>query len=272
MRRLLGLLPLLVALAGCSNSEQKLTLATTTSVEESGILATLGPMFRDQTGIEVHVIAVSPAEAVEMAQRGSVDAVLLHDPESEDLLMAEGHGVLRREVMSNDYVLVGPAGDPAGVRQVDSIERAFQRLADRQLLFVSRGDEAGTQQRERQLWKRALIEPQGDWYIRADSTLGSSLKLASQLGAYALVDRTTWMMQKTGLDLDIVYQGESILINRYTVIAINPEKNSTIHGDSARKFVEFLLSPRVQTVIGKHGTQRYGQPLFTTRAVNRSEP
>jgi tungstate transport system substrate-binding protein len=267
MSRIFLLLPLLVALAGCSSAKEKLTVATTPGVQDSGLLDTLGPMFRDQTGIEVVVIVVSSAEAVEMAQAGSVDVVLLHDPEGEDRLMAEGHGKVRREVMSNDFVLVGPPGDPAGVRQEDGLVRIFRRLADRQASFVSRVDEAGTHQRERQLWQRATVEPQGDWYIRGNT--GSALRRASQLQAYTLVDRATFLMQKSSLDLDIVYQGDADLVNRYSVITINPDQHSGVHDESARQFAEFLVSARVQTVIGKYGSERYGQPLFLTRPVAR---
>ena len=271
MSRILLILPLLVALAGCSSPKEKLTVATTPSVQESGLLDTLGPMFRDQTGIEVVVIAVSSAEAVEMARSGSVDVVLLHDPEGEERLMAEGHGKLRREVMSNDFVLIGPPGDPAGVRQENSLERNFRRLADRQASFLARVDEAGTHQRERQLWQRASVEPQGDWYIRGNADLGRALRRASQLQAYTLVDRTTFLMQKSDLDLDIVYQGDADLVNRYSVVTINPDQHSGVHDESARQFAEFLVSARVQTVIGKFGSEKYGQPLFLTPPVSRNK-
>src|SRR5262245_18041488 len=191
----------MVLAAGCSSKQpETITLASGTTPRDSGLLDVLVPLFREQTGIEVKVVAVGTGQALELARRGDADVLLAHDPTSEQRFMDEGFGLQRRQVMYNDFVLVGPAADPAGVKG-QSITEAFSRVARRGAAFVPRGDESGTHQKEREIWRQANVEPKGDWYIRAGAGMGQVLRMAGEKGAYTLSDRGTYLAQRNGLDL-----------------------------------------------------------------------
>jgi tungstate transport system substrate-binding protein len=256
---------LTVTAVGCTRStpaEQSLTLATTTSTQDSGLLDVLVPMFRKQAGVEVKVVAVGTGQALQLGRRGDADVLLVHDPASEEKFMAEGFGVLRQEVMYNDFVLVGPKDDAAKVQGQKSAAEAFARIASQGSLFISRGDESGTHQKERQIWRQAEVDPQGDWYIRAGAGMSQVLRMADQKQAYTLSDRGTYLAQGQGIGLSILLQGDPLLVNRYSVIVVNPEKHPHVHHQAARKFAAFLLSQEVQGKIAAFGADRYGQPLF----------
>jgi tungstate transport system substrate-binding protein len=248
--------------SGTTSPTKTLTLATTTSTQDSGLLDILVPMFQEQTGIGVKVVAVGTGQALQLGRRGDADVLLVHDPASEKKFMDEGFGALRREVMYNDFILVGPPTDPATVRGEKTIAEAFAQVARHHAPFVSRGDESGTHQKERQIWREAKIEPQGDWYIRAGAGMGQVLRMADQKRAYTLSDRATFLAQRQGIDLAILSQGDPLLLNRYSVIVVNPDKHPLVHQQAARRFADFLLSPEVQKVIANFGTDRYGQSLF----------
>jgi tungstate transport system substrate-binding protein len=248
--------------AGCSSERETIILATTTSTQDSGLLDVLVPKFREQTGIEIKVIAVGTGQALQIARRGDADVLLAHDPAAEDRFMADGHGSLRRAVMHNDFVLVGSSKDPAALRGRQSIVKAFQELARAQATFISRGDESGTHQKERQIWEKAGLEPKGDWYIAAGTGMGQVLRMAHEKQAYTLSDRGTYLSQGRDLDLVILCQGDPLLFNPYSVIVVSPEKHANVHVQAARRFVEFLLSPEIQQMIEDFGKEQYGQSLF----------
>lgn len=262
--RLLILL-LLSASAGCTSSsrpDETLTLATTTSTQDSGLLDVLVPMFEKQSGVKVKVVAVGTGQALKLGQRGDAEVLLVHDPAAEEKFVAEGYGIERREVMHNDFVLVGPKDDPASVKGEKSVTQAFARIAQQRSSFVSRGDESGTHQKEKQVWLQAKIEPQGDWYIQAGAGMVQVLRMADQKRSYALSDRATFLAQRLGIDLDILFQGDPLLLNRYSVIVVNPVKHPHVHHQAARQFSDFLLLPETQTAIAEFGKDRYDQPLF----------
>jgi tungstate transport system substrate-binding protein len=262
--RLLILVCLLAA-TGCSTSsrpDESLTLATTTSTQDSGLLDVLVPLFEKQSGVKVKVVAVGTGQALQLGRRGDADVLLVHDPASEETFMAEGYGTERREVMYNDFVLVGPKDDPAEIKGEKTVAEAFARIAGKRSPFVSRGDESGTHQKEKQVWRQAKIEPQGDWYVRAGAGMGQVLRLADQKRAYTLSDRATFLAQRQGIDLDILFQGDPSLLNRYSVILVNQDKHPHVRQQAARTFRNFLLSPEGQKAIADFAKDRYGEPLF----------
>jgi len=263
MRRLVPLL--LLAVAGCGGSADSpatITLATTTSTRDSGLLDVLVPVFERQTGIEVKVVAVGSGQALEMGRRGDADVLLTHAPDAEKKFVAGGHGTERRLVMHNAFVLVGPPPDPANVREADSITAALTRIAESGADFVSRGDQSGTHMKERRIWKQAGTSPQGPWYIEAGSGMAQTLRTAGEKGAYTLSDRGTFLAQQDGLDLAILFSGDPMLRNQYAVIPVSPKKHPHVQADAARRFADFLLLPEAQAMIGAFGVEKYGEALF----------
>jgi tungstate transport system substrate-binding protein len=253
----------LLAAAGCrSEQAPTLTLATTTSTQDSGLLDVLVPRFRRETGIEVKVVAVGTGQALELGRRGDADVLLAHDPDAEAKFVAAGFGLGRRPVMWNDFVLVGPPADPAGVKGQASAAAALARIARARAAFVSRADESGTHAREKAVWRRAGVEPQGDWYLRAGAGMAQVLRVASEKRAYALTDRGTFLAQRRGLDLAVLLEGDPLLVNPYSVILVNPAKHAHIRQEAARRFADFLLAAETQKVIADFGKDRFGQPLF----------
>ena len=252
-------------IAGCEHTRDEtktLTLATTTSTRDSGLLNVLVPMFEKETGIEVKVVAVGSGQALELGRRGDADVLLTHAPDAEKQFMAAGYGEQRRDVMHNDFVLVGPQADPARVKKQTSITKAFYLIAKSESPFISRGDESGTHMKEKKIWKEAAIEPGGNWYVRAGVGMAQALRMASEKRAYTLADRGTFLAQRDRLDLTILSQGDPLLRNPYSVIVVSSAKHPGLNQQAARRFLEFLLSPKVQKLIGKFGVERFGQPLF----------
>ena len=257
-----------LVLAGCEQTQDEaktLTLATTTSTRDSGLLDVLVPMFEKETGIEVKVIAVGSGQALELGRRGDADVLLTHAPETEDEFIAEGHGVQRRGLMHNNFVLVGPQTDRTEIKGQTSIAEAFRQIARSDSPFISRGDESGTHMTEKKIWNTAGIEPQGEWYVQAGSGMAEALRMASEKRAYTLSDRGTFLAQRERLDLTIFSEGDPFLRNPYSVIIVNSEKHPSVNRQAASRFSEFLLSPEVQRVIGEFGVERFGQPLFFPR-------
>jgi tungstate transport system substrate-binding protein len=261
MRPVLLLLAAL-GLAGCSGPAPSLTLATTTSTQDSGLLDLLVPRFREATGIEVKVVAVGTGQALQLARRGDADVLLVHDPAAEQKFLADGYGVGRRPVMYNDFVIVGPVADPAGIKGERSATTAFTRIARSGSPFISRGDESGTHQKERQIWRRAGIKPEGAWYVQSGAGMGQLLRMADEKRAYTLTDRGTFLALRKGLDLAILSEGDALLVNQYRVILVNPDKHPHVHTREARQFADFLLAPATQRLIADFGKDRFGQPLF----------
>lgn len=264
-----GLLGLLVLLAGCSSRPaETLALATTTSTQDSGLLDLLLPLFRAKTGIVVKATAVGSGQALALGRRGDADVLLVHDPAAEARFMTAGHGALRRTVMHNDFLLVGPPADPAGA-QARPITEAFARIARSNALFISRGDESGTHKKEQAVWREAALSPRGDWYIRAGAGMGQVLRMAGEKRAYALTDRGTFLALRDGLGLVPLSEGGSILTNPYSVIIVNPERHPHVRFQAALRFADFLKEPETRAAIRGFGIDRFGQPLFIPSEATR---
>jgi tungstate transport system substrate-binding protein len=265
MRPIKSAFVLLLALlaAGCSSRQApSVTLATTTSLQDSGLLDVLVPPFRQRTGIGVKVVAVGTGQALELGRRGDADVLLVHDPEAEERFMDEGDGTDRRVAMHNDFVLVGPPGDPAGVKGQAGVAAAFARIASRQVPFVSRADGSGTHEKEKAVWRQAGVEPKGGWYLRAGAGMGQVLRMAGEKGAYALTDRGTFLALGDGLGLAVLSEGDPLLVNPYSVILVNPAKHPHVRHELARRFADFLATEEARAIIAGFGKERFGRPLF----------
>jgi len=237
-------------------------LATTTSTQDSGLLDELIPAFEKQTGYPVKTIAVGSGQALAMGKRGEADVLLVHSPDAELALMADGAGVNRRLVMHNDFVLVGPAADPAGLAKRGAAE-CFQRIASTRSLFLSRGDNSGTHAQERKLWKAAGLAPEGQaWYQQTGLGMGETLGVAAEKQAYTLSDRGTYLALRKKIGLPILHEGDPALRNVYHVIEVNPTRFPKVNAAGARAFADFLVSKAVQKRIKEFGIAVYGSPLF----------
>ncbi|MCI0591468.1 MAG: substrate-binding domain-containing protein [Gammaproteobacteria bacterium] len=244
-----------------------LRLATTTSVDNSGLLPTLIPEFERESGYQVHVIAVGTGKAIQLLRNGDVDVVIVHAREQEDKLIADGYGVDRHDVMHNDFIIVGPMNDPAGIAGLTAAVDALQRIADSQSLFVSRGDESGTHAREKQLWGLAQINPAGTWYRATGQGMGETLQIAGELDAYTLVDRGTWLAYRQKSPLTVVVQGDERLLNYYGIIAGNPAKYPDINYQGATRLIQWITSAPAQRLIGNFTID--GEPLFVPELISR---
>jgi tungstate transport system substrate-binding protein len=253
-----------MALSAASAEEKPrdLILATTTSTQDSGLLDELIPIFEKKTGIRVKTIAVGTGEALKMSGRGDADVVLAHAPAKEQKYVDDGSIVNRKLVMHNDFLIVGPAADPARVSGMPKAADALADIARAQAGFVSRGDESGTHFREKGLWALAKVEPAGDWYVEAGQGMGATLLIASQKQAYTLVDRGTFLAMRDKVDLVPLVEGDGLLRNLYSVSEVNPERFPKVNHAGARAFSDFLLDPETQKRIGGFGVERFGQPLF----------
>lgn len=243
-------------------------LATTTSTADTGLLDAIAPLFTQATGYTLKPIAVGSGAALELGKRGEADVVLAHSPAAEQTFMEEGYGTERRTVMYNDFVIVGPQDDPAGIAGNPSAVDAMRKIAESQSRFVSRGDESGTNALELRLWKQAGIEPAGDWYIESGTGMGETLTIANERGAYTITDRGTYLALRDRLELPILVEGDKALINIYHVITLNPANGPRINTKGGEAFMTFLLDPATQAFIGQFGVEKFGQPLFTPCADN----
>ncbi len=247
-----------------ASGEKKLILATTTSTQDSGLLDYLLPDFEKQFGAKIDVIAVGSGQALKLGEDGNADVLLVHSPAAEADFMKAGHGTRREDVMYNDFVIVGPASDPAGIKGTTSAVEAFKKIADSQSKFVSRGDNSGTNAKELSIWKKAAIEPKGDWYVSAGQGMGEVLSMADEQQAYTLSDRATYLARtKQGLTAELLVEGDKDLFNPYGVIAVDPQKNPNIHADLATQFIDWIISVPVQEKISQFGVADFGQTLFT---------
>jgi tungstate transport system substrate-binding protein len=243
-------------------------LATTTSTRDAGLLDSLLPVFEKQTGYRVKVIAVGSGQALEMGRRGDADVVLVHAPEAERLLADSGYFLRRRLVMHNDFLFVGPAEDPAGLRGLNQALAALRRVADRRATFVSRGDESGTHKLEQLLWKRlGGAAPHGaPWYVESGQGMAATLQMADQKRAYTLVDRATYLAWRDKVQLAPMVEGDSLLYNPYHVMEVNPRNAPRVNTAGAKAFADFMIDPATQVLIGKFGFSRFGQSLFVPDA------
>jgi tungstate transport system substrate-binding protein len=243
-------------------------LATTTSTADTGLLDALAPLFKEKSGYTLKPIAVGSGAALELGRKGEADVVLAHSPAAEEEFMAGGYGTERRTVMYNDFVIVGPADDPANVAEAKSAIDAMTRIANSQSTFVSRGDDSGTNALELKLWKQAGIEPIDAWYVESGTGMGDTLNIASERAGYTISDRGTYLALRDHLSLDILLQGDPALINIYHVTLVNPKNGRDVDTAAGKAFLDFLLDPETQKFIGDFAVAEYGQPLFTPCADN----
>jgi tungstate transport system substrate-binding protein len=244
--------------------ERHLILATTTSTENSGLLAYLLPGFEQAYNVKVDVIAVGTGQALKLGEDGNADVLLVHARALEDAFMEAGHGSRREDVMYNDFIIVGPATDPAGIAGMKDAAAAFDKIAAAESPFVSRGDNSGTNTKELEIWQAAGIEPSGNWYISAGQGMGAVLTMADEQNAYTLSDRATYLARTLeGTELKILVEGDPILFNPYGVIAVNPNKGPQIQAELANTFIDWLVSLPTQETIAQFGVAEFGAPLFT---------
>lgn len=246
----------------------KLMMATTTSTEDTGLLDYLKPLFLEDTGWDVEWDAVGTGEALKLGENGDVDVVLVHAKASEEEFVANGFGVERFPVMYNDFVVVGPK-DP--IAKSEDIEAVFKQILNDKLAFVSRGDDSGTDKKEKKIWTALELDPTANPnYVESGQGMGATITMADEQKAYCLTDRGTWLKQKNDstlkLELDIVCEGSKDLLNQYGVIAVNPEKYPDVNNEGANAFIEWICSEKVQKLISEYGVEQYGQALFTPNA------
>jgi len=269
---MLIVLILVSVVAGCGGQNKKeVILATTSSTQDSGLLDVLIPLFEQKTGYKVKPIAVGTGQALAMGERGEADVLLVHAPASEMKLVESGVAVNRQPVMHNDFIVVGPKGDPAGIKGLKTATEAFGKIAQDQAFFVSRGDDSGTHKKEKDIWKKAGVEPGGQWYQESGSGMGQTLNIASEKQGYTLTDRATYLALKKNLALEILLEGEANLLNIYHVMQVNPQKFDKVNAEGGKAFVDFFIAPKTQEVIGKFGVDKYGQPLFFPDAGKKEE-
>lgn len=242
-------------------AQERLKLSTTTSTENSGLLRVLLPPFEKQCDCRVDVISVGTGKALKLGETGDVDVVLVHARKLEDKFVADGYGVNRRDVMYNDFVIIGPASDPAHVKEAKTSAEAFKQIAGSKSTFISRGDESGTHQKEKEIWETVGITPQGNWYRSAGQGMGEVISIATEQRAYTLSDRGTYNAFKHGkTDLVILFEGEKGLFNPYGVIAVNPKKFPYVKYNLAMKFIDYITGPEGQNIIANYKIE--GDPVF----------
>ena len=247
---------------------ESIILATTTSTADSGLLDYILPDFEARTGVKVDVIAVGTGQSLQLGVNGDADGLLVHARASEDAFMEAGDGIRREDVMYNDFVIVDPADDPAGIKGKSNATKALEMLSEAGATFVSRGDDSGTHKKELSLWKEAGIEPAGDWYVSAGQGMGDVLVMANEQLAYTMSDRATYLALKLeGIELEIAVEGDPLLFNPYGIIAVNPDKNPNIKGDLANTFIDWLVSLETQILISTYGVDKFGAHLFTPDSI-----
>jgi tungstate transport system substrate-binding protein len=267
-------LPFLSSRAAAADAGKTVILATTTSTQDSGLLDVLVPLFEKETGYVVKTISVGSGQAMALGRKGEADVLLVHSPAAEQQLVQEGFGVNRRLVMHNDFVLLGPPADPGRIRGAATTKEALARIVEKGALFVSRGDDSGTHAKEKGLWKAAGISPAGQkWYQETGLGMGETLNVASEKGGYALADRGTFLARNKAspLRLQILVEGEPLLLNVYHVIEVNPARWPKVNAAGARAFADFVVSTRAQEIIGRFGVEKVGAPLFVPDAGKKPE-
>jgi tungstate transport system substrate-binding protein len=269
--KLLVILSLLLVFTGSpvgaqDNEPQRLILGTTTSTYDSGLLDYILPDFEATYNAKVDVISVGTGQAIALGESGDVDVLLVHDRAREDAFVAAGHGLIRYDVMYNDFVIVGPSDDPAGIRGMTAAADALATIAQSGASFVSRGDQSGTHSKELSIWQAAGITPEGDWYISAGQGMGAVLTMTDELQAYTLSDRATYLARKSeNLSLEVLVEGDPILFNPYGVIPLNPAVHPDIHAELGQAFALWIISLPTQDLIASY--QINGSPLFTPNSV-----
>ena len=255
----------LLALAPCAQNGpagDNVRLATTTSVRDSGLLDALIPAHRASSKYRIQDIAVGSGQAMQMGRNGEADLLLVHSPTDEKQFVDDGFGLARTAFMHNDFIIVGPAGDPAGIKKAKKAGEAFKLIASKGALFVSRADKSGTHTKERMLWGAADAKPAADRYIETGQGMAATLAVASEKKGYTLTDRSTYLAVKKNTALEILLQGDDALVNRYSLILVNPARFDTVNADGARDFFNYVLSAPAKKIIEDFGKDKYGEPLF----------
>jgi len=267
MSVLAGLTLALTMAVNPAAAEDSIIVQSTTSTQNSGLYDHILPMFEDETGIQVKVVAVGTGQALENGRRGDGDVLLVHAKPAEEKFVAEGYGVERYDVMYNDFVIVGPADDPAGVKGMDDAPAALAQIAEEDAVFASRGDDSGTHKKEMSLWETAGVDPteaSGTWYRETGSGMGATLNTGVGMDAYVMTDRATWISFGNKGDHEILVEGDPALFNQYGIIMVNPEKHPNVNVEAAQTFIDWVLSEEGQSAIASFEVQ--GQQLFTPNA------
>jgi len=252
--------------------QKTIILSTTTSTQDSGLLDVLIPIFEKQTGYFVKTIAVGSGQAMAMGQKGEADVLLVHSPAAEKKFVAEGYGINRRIIMHNDFVIVGSPTDSAKIKGIKMASEAFKKIASAQALFLSRSDKSGTHVKEMDIWKAAGIKPEGEkWYQQTGLGMGQTLNVAAEKKGYTLADRGTYLALKKNLGLDILVEGDGILLNVYHVIEVNPAKWPKVNVPGGKAFADFMVSNETQGIIKTFGVDKFGSPLFFPDAGKKEE-
>lgn len=266
----LGILQITL-ICGVQAAGQIVILATTTSTQDSGLLDVVVPLFEKRTGYVVKTISVGTGQALALGGRGEADVVLVHAPEAEKKYLAEGTLINRRLVMHNDFIIVGPESDPARIRGFEKASDALRKIAVTKAAFASRGDNSGTHQLERRLWKEAGLDPNGDWYLESGQGMGQTLAIASEKRTYTLTDRGTYLALKRRLTLDILVERDKSLLNIYSVMEVNPARFPKVNAAGGKAFAYFMVSAETQEVVKSFGVEKFGEPLFYPDAGKREE-
>jgi tungstate transport system substrate-binding protein len=262
----------ITGMASVQAQPKTIILATTTSTQDSGLLDVLIPIFGKKTGYFVKTIAVGSGQAMAMGQKGEADVLLVHSPGAEKKFVGEGYGINRRLIMHNDFIIVGPSEDPAKIKGIKSSSESFKKIASTKALFLSRGDNSGTHSKEKDIWKAAGINPDGEkWYQQTGLGMGQTLNVAAEKKGYTLADRGTYLALKKNLGLDILVEGDAILLNIYHVIEVNPAKWPKVNTAGAKAFADFMVSKGTQDIIKTFGVDKFGSPLFFPDAGKKEE-
>jgi tungstate transport system substrate-binding protein len=256
---------------GAEPKDRNVILSTTTSTQDSGLLDVLVPLFEKQTGYIVKTISVGTGQALALAAKGDADVALVHAPSLEKQYVAEGKLLNRRLVMYNDFVIIGPRSDPAKIKSAKTASAALRLIEQSKSRFVSRGDNSGTHNLEKTLWKEAGIEPKEDWYIETGQGMGATLGIANERNAYTITDRGTYLALGSRIFLAILGQGDKALLNIYSVMEVNPANGPRINTAGGMAFANFMVAPQTQSVIKSFGVEKFGQPLFVPVAGKREE-
>ena len=248
-------------------AEERLIVSSTTSTDNTGLFQALNPPFEKRLGCRVDVVAVGTGKALKIGEMGDSDVVFVHSRPAEDAFVAAGHGVNRRDVMYNDFIIVGPTSDPAGIRGTKDAKRALAAIAKAGAPFISRGDDSGTHKKEKSLWRKAGIVPNGRWYSEAGQGMGAVIQIANEKLAYTLADRGTYLAYKNKVSLEILCEGDPDLFNPYGIIAVNPAKHPGVNYVLAMAYIGWVTSPDGQKIIREFGKEKFGQPLFIPVAI-----
>ena len=262
-------LSVVLSLSSAALGVERLRLATTTSTENSGLLDVLLPPFERQFNVKVDVIAVGTGKALKIGENGDVDIVFVHSRAAEDQFVQEGYGVNRRGVMYNDFVLLGPEDDPAGIKGMTEGTTALRQIASRRAPFISRGDDSGTHKKEKTLWKEAGTSPEGSWYMETGQGMGATLQIADEKRAYTMTDRGTYLAYRGKIDLPILVEGDPRLFNPYGIIAVNPAEHPHVHYVYAMALIGWVTSVEGQKLIAQY--KKSDEPLFRPTAVPSEE-